>query len=95
MDLESSLYILSALAHQKYTLSDGLFREIKHNTVPWNLFFFFCNRSGAVVMSSDSKWHAIITLYLETYKNKDIYGLFRKYLICRNIIYCDIGTLMV
>ena len=34
MDPESSLYIMSALAHQKYTLSDGSFREIKHNTVP-------------------------------------------------------------
>ena len=38
MDPESSLYIMSALAHQKYTLSDGSFRAIKHNTVPWNLF---------------------------------------------------------
>ena len=38
MDPESSLYIMSALAHQKYILSDGSFREIKHNTVPWNLF---------------------------------------------------------
>ena len=36
---ESSLYIMSALAHQKYTLSDGSFREIKHNIVPWNFFF--------------------------------------------------------
>ena len=53
MDPESSLYIMSALAHQKYILSDGLFREIKHNTVPWNLFFN--KRSGAVVMSPDSK----------------------------------------
>ena len=34
MDPESSLYIKSALAHQKYTLSDESFREIKHNTVP-------------------------------------------------------------
>ena len=33
MDPESSLYIKSALAHQKYTLSGGPFREIKHNTV--------------------------------------------------------------
>ena len=33
MDPESSLYIMSALAHQKYILSDGSFREIKHNTV--------------------------------------------------------------
>ena len=51
MDPESSLYIMSALAHQKYTLSDGSFRAIKHNTVPWN--FFFNKRSGAVVMSPD------------------------------------------
>ena len=34
MDPESSLYIKSALAQQKYTLSDGSFREMKHNTVP-------------------------------------------------------------
>ena len=54
MDPESSMYIMSALAHQKYTLSDGSFREIKHNTVPWNLFFFN-KRSGAVVMSPDSE----------------------------------------
>ena len=53
MDPESSLYIMSALAHQKYTLSDGSFREIKHNTVPWNLFFN--KRSGAVVMTPDSE----------------------------------------
>ena len=53
MDPESSLYIMSALAHQKYTLSDGSFREIKHNTVPWNLFFN--KRSGAVVMSPYSE----------------------------------------
>ena len=53
MDPESSLYIMSPLAHQKYTLSDGSFREIKHNTVPWNLFFN--KRSGAVVMSPDSE----------------------------------------
>ena len=33
VDPESSLYIMSALAHQEYTLSDGSFREIKHNTV--------------------------------------------------------------
>ena len=39
MDPESSSYIMSALAHQKYTLSDSSFRVIKHNTVPWNLFF--------------------------------------------------------
>ena len=53
MDPESFLYIMSALAHPKYTLSDGSFREIKHNTVPWNLFF---NKpSGAVVMSPDSE----------------------------------------
>ena len=44
---------MSALAHQKYTLSDGSFIEIKHNTVPWNLFFK--KRSGAVVMSLDSE----------------------------------------
>ena len=49
MDPESPLYIMSALAHQKYTLSDRSFRAIKHNTVPWNLFFN--KRSGAVVMS--------------------------------------------
>ena len=54
MDPESSLYIMSALAHQKYTLSGGSFREIKHNTVPRN-FFFFNKRSGAVVMSPDSE----------------------------------------
>ena len=53
MDPESSLYIMSALPHQKYTLSDGSFREIKHNTVPWNLFFN--KRSGAVVMTPDSE----------------------------------------
>ena len=53
MDPESSLYIMSALAHQKYILSDGSFREIKHNTVPRNLFFN--KRSGAVVMSPDSE----------------------------------------
>ena len=53
MDPESSLYIMSALAHQKYTLSDGSFRAVKHNTVPWNLFFN--KRSGAVVMSPDSE----------------------------------------
>ena len=53
MDPESSLYIMSALAHRKYTLSDGLFREIKHYTVPWNLIFN--KRSGAVVMSPDSE----------------------------------------
>ena len=45
---------MSALAHQKYTLSDGSLREIKHNTVPWNLFFN--KRSGAVVVSPDSEW---------------------------------------
>ena len=28
MDPESSLYIMSALVHQKYTLSDGSFRAI-------------------------------------------------------------------
>ena len=44
---------MSAPAHQKYTLSDGSFRAIKHNTVPWNLFFN--KRSGAVVMSPDSE----------------------------------------
>ena len=53
MDPESSLDIMSALAHQNCTLSDGSFREIKHNTVPWNLFFN--KRSGAVVMSPDSE----------------------------------------
>ena len=52
MDPESSLYIISALAHQKYTLSDRSFREIKHNTVPWNLFFN--KHSGAVVTSPNS-----------------------------------------
>ena len=50
---ESSLYIMSALAHQVYTLSDRPFREIKHNAVPCNLFFN--KRSGAVVMSLDSE----------------------------------------
>ena len=54
MDPESSMYIMSALAHQKYTLSDGSFREIKHNTVPCDLFFN--KRSGAVVLSPD--WRA-------------------------------------
>ena len=44
---------MSALAHQKYTLSDASFRVMKHNTVPWNLFFN--KRSGAVVMSPDSE----------------------------------------
>ena len=44
---------MSVLAHQKYTLSDGSFKEIKQNTVPWNLFFN--KRSGAVVMSPDSE----------------------------------------
>ena len=39
--------------HKKYTVSDGSFREIKHNTVPCNLFF--TKRSGAVVMSPDSE----------------------------------------
>ena len=53
MDPESSLYIMSALSHQIYALSDGSFRAIKHNTVPWNLFFN--KRSGAVVMSPDSE----------------------------------------
>ena len=33
--------------------SDGSFREIKHNTVPWNLFFN--KRSSAVFMSPDSE----------------------------------------
>ena len=33
-DPESSLYIMRALTHQKYTLSDGSFREIKQTTVP-------------------------------------------------------------
>ena len=42
---------MSALAHQKYTLSDGSFREIKHNTVPGNLFFN--KHSDAVVISPD------------------------------------------
>ena len=51
MDPESSLYIMSALAHQNHTLSDGSFRDIKHNAVPWNLFLN--KRSGAVVMSPD------------------------------------------
>ena len=53
MDPESSLYIMSALAHQKYTLSDGSFREIKHNTVQWNLFNN--KRSGAVGLTPDSE----------------------------------------
>ena len=39
VDSECSLSKMSALAHQKCTLSDGWFREFKHNTVPWNLFF--------------------------------------------------------
>ena len=49
----SSLSIMSALAHQKYTLSDRSFREIKRNTVPCNLVFN--KRSGAVVMSAVSE----------------------------------------
>ena len=53
MDPESSLYIMSPPAHQKYTQFDGSFREIKYKTVPWNLFFN--KRSGAVVMSPDSE----------------------------------------
>ena len=53
MDPESSLYIMSALAHKKYALSDGSFREIKHNTISWN--FFLNKHSGAVVMSPDSE----------------------------------------
>ena len=53
MDPESSLYLMSALAHQNHTLSDGSFREIKHNAVPWNLFLN--KRSGAVVMFPDSE----------------------------------------
>ena len=53
MDPESSLYIMSALAHPKYILSDGSFREIKHNTVLCNLFLN--KRSGSVVMSPDSE----------------------------------------
>ena len=44
---------MSALAHQTYTLSDVAFREIKHNTVSWNLFFI--KRTGEVVMSPDSE----------------------------------------
>ena len=68
MDPESSLYILSVLAHQKYTISEGSFREIKHNTFVCFFVFFFClffffffffflfnKRSGAVVMSPDSE----------------------------------------
>ena len=51
MDPESSLYVMSALAHHKYTLSDESFREIKPNTVPRNMFYN--KRSGAVVMSPD------------------------------------------
>ena len=47
------MYIMGALAQQKYTLSDRSFKEIKHNTVLWNLFFN--KRSGAVVMSLDSE----------------------------------------
>ena len=31
VDPENSLYIMSALVNQKYTLSDGSFREIKYN----------------------------------------------------------------
>ena len=34
MDPKSSLYIMSALAHQKISLFDESFREIKHNAVP-------------------------------------------------------------
>ena len=44
---------MSALARQKYTLSDGSFRDTKIYTVPWNLFFN--KRSGAVVISPDSE----------------------------------------
>ena len=39
---------MSTLAHQKFTISDGSFREIKPNTVPSNLFL---TRVGAMVMS--------------------------------------------
>ena len=49
VDPESSLYIMSALAH----LSDGSFREIKHNI--FHETCFFNKRSGAVVMSPDSE----------------------------------------
>ena len=43
---------MSALVHKKiYKLSDRSFRDIKHNTVPLNLFFN--KRSDAVVMSPD------------------------------------------
>ena len=44
---------MGALAHQKYSLSDRLFREIKHNTVPWNVFFN--KRSDAVILFPDSE----------------------------------------
>ena len=44
----------AATVHQKYTLSDGSFRGIKYNTVPWNLFFFN-KRSGEMVMPLDSE----------------------------------------
>ena len=53
MHPESSLYIMSALAHQKYTLSDGSFREIKHKCCSMKLVFN--KRSGAMFMSPDSK----------------------------------------
>ena len=46
------LYIMSALAHQKYTLSDESFREIKHNTVPCN-----CLLTSVVV-----QWLCLLTL---------------------------------
>ena len=52
VDPESSLYIMSALAHQKYTLSDGSFREIKHNTVYETCF------STSVVL----QWLGLLTL---------------------------------
>ena len=53
MDPESALYIMSALAYEKYTLCDGSFREIKHNTAPCNLILN--KRSGPVVMLPDSE----------------------------------------
>ena len=39
---------MRALVHQNIPYPEGSSREIKHNTVPWNLFL---TRSGAVAMS--------------------------------------------
>ena len=57
MDPESSLYIMSALAHQNiYPIRRVIQRNQAYisKTVPWNLFLN--KRSGAVIMSPDSEW---------------------------------------